>query len=365
MSDINKRSWFVAKATKDGGAEIAIYDEIGMWGITAKDFFDDLKALGDVSHIALHINSPGGEVFAGISIYNMLARHKAEITVTIDGIAASIASLVAMAGDTIIMPENAMMMIHDPSGVVIGTSKDMREIAAALDKMKQAMIAAYAAKSGKDRGEIADIMSDETWFSAQEAVDAGFADEIEQPVKIAANFDLTKFRNAPSSDGRKPRGRAAHSPEESSMTEAEKAAADKLAAEQKAKTEAEAKAKTEADAKAKTEADAKAKADADAARANGSETPDQIRARVEAEVKARHEEIVALCKLAGVPARAVDYIAANKSAAEVRADLLTLKASDKKDISARNRGDGAEPPATADLKPADIYANRAKARAHA
>lgn len=334
MSDINDRSWFTAKASKDNAAEIVIYDEIGVWGVTAKDFHDELKAFGDVDHIDLHINSPGGEVFAGISIYNMLERHKATITVTIDGIAASMASVVAMAGDTIIMPENAMMMIHDPAGIVIGTSKDMRDLAAALDKMKAAMITAYASKATDlSRDEIAAIMAAETWLTAQEAVDKGFADEVEEPVAMAATFDLSKFKNAPAVAGRAPRGNA-HQPgqQERSMTEAEKAAAAKLAADAKAEAEAEAKAKTDAEATAKAAAEAAAK--------GGAETAEQMQARITAEVKARHEEIVALCKIAGAPAKALDYIAANKTPAEVRTELLASRTSDGKEINARHAGNG-------------------------
>ena len=178
-------------------AEISIYDEIGAWGITAKDFQDELKALGPVADIALRINSPGGDVFDGLAIYNMLRRHKARVSVTVDGIAASMASVVAMAGDDVVMPENAMLMVHDPSGVVIGTSKEMRELADALDKIKQSLISAYAAKSGAERDEIGRLMAEETWLTADEAVELGLADGIEAPLRMAANFDLSRFRHPP------------------------------------------------------------------------------------------------------------------------------------------------------------------------
>ena len=104
------------------GAEIVIYDEIGAFGIPAKAFLDELKALGPVPELTVRINSPGGSVFDGVAIYNALKRHSAAITVWIDGIAASIASMIAMAGDEIVMPENAMLMLHDPSGLVMGTA---------------------------------------------------------------------------------------------------------------------------------------------------------------------------------------------------------------------------------------------------
>ena len=113
---------------------IVIYDEIGAFGIPAKAFLDELKALGPVAELTLRINSPGGSVFDGVAIYNALKRHDATVTVWIDGIAASIASMIAMAGDEVVMPENAMLVLHDPSGLVAGTASDMRAMAEALDR---------------------------------------------------------------------------------------------------------------------------------------------------------------------------------------------------------------------------------------
>ena len=124
------KGWYTIKAASDGtSANISIYEEIGGWGITAQQFSEDLKALGDISHISLHIHSPGGDVFDGIAIYNLLNKHPAKVTVQIDGLAASMASVIAMAGDRIVMPENALMMIHKPWGISGGNANDM----AALD----------------------------------------------------------------------------------------------------------------------------------------------------------------------------------------------------------------------------------------
>jgi hypothetical protein len=145
----------------------------------------------------VRINSPGGSVFDGIAIYNALKRHDAAVTVWIDGIAASIASMIAMAGDEVVMPENAMLMLHDPSALVIGTAADMRGMADALDKMKAGMVAAYRDKSGRDDAEIEALMRGETWLSAQEAVELGLADRVEKPVRMAAHFDLSRFHNTP------------------------------------------------------------------------------------------------------------------------------------------------------------------------
>ncbi|MCK7513853.1 MAG: ATP-dependent Clp protease proteolytic subunit [Desulfobacterales bacterium] len=181
--------------------EIEIYEQIGdgFWseGIGAKSFSRDLKALGDIDQLDVRINSPGGSVFEGTAIYNILKAHKAQKTVYVDGIAASIASVIAMAGDTVVMPENAIMMIHNPFGLVQGNAEDMRKMADALDKVKTAIISAYAAKSGMSDQDISDLMDDETWMTAQEAKDRGFADTVAEPVRIAASFDLSIFAKAP------------------------------------------------------------------------------------------------------------------------------------------------------------------------
>jgi len=190
------RCWYDFRA-QAGGAEIVIYDEIGAFGIPAKAFLDELKALGPVAELTVRINSPGGSVFDGVAIYNALKRHQAKVTVWIDGIAASIASMIAMAGDEVVMPENAMLVLHDPSGLVAGTALDMRAMAEALDRMKAGMVAAYRDKSGRGDAEIEALMAAETWLSAQEAVALGLADRVEEPVRMAAHFDLSRFRNPP------------------------------------------------------------------------------------------------------------------------------------------------------------------------
>jgi len=106
------KTWFTARAS-DGVAELTIYDEIGSYGVPAKTFIDEMKSLGDISELTLRINSPGGSVFDGIAIYNALKRHPAKVTVTVEGLAASIASVILCAGDEVVMPKNALIMIHD------------------------------------------------------------------------------------------------------------------------------------------------------------------------------------------------------------------------------------------------------------
>ncbi|EJN3231856.1 Clp protease ClpP [Escherichia coli] len=183
---MKNKSWFRMQAGGQGEADIYIYDEIGFWGVTAKQFISDLNALGDITHINLHINSPGGEVFEGIAIFNALRNHGAGITVYVDGVAASMASLIAMAGDTVIMPENAFMMIHKPWGISGGDAEKMRTYADRLDKLESVMVPVYAQKTGKTTDEIAVMLADETWMSGAECLAHGFADQVTPAVRAMA-----------------------------------------------------------------------------------------------------------------------------------------------------------------------------------
>ena len=194
-------SWYAIRArgpdTVTAGAEVAIYDEIGAYGVSAKGFLAELGALPEGTPVDLRLNSPGGSVFDAVAIHNAIKRHEGTVTVWIDGIAASAASYIAMAGDEIVMPENAFLMIHDPAGLVMGTAEDMRAMAEALDKVKGSLVSGYAAKSGRTPEEVSALMAAETWFDASDAVAQGFADRLIEPVRIAANFDIGRFRNAP------------------------------------------------------------------------------------------------------------------------------------------------------------------------
>jgi ATP-dependent protease ClpP protease subunit len=200
--------WYEIKAEAGSDtAEILIYDVIGddFWNpdaTSARKFVKDLKDI-TASNITLRINSPGGVVFDGNAIYNALRDHAATITVHIDGLAASIASIIALAGDKIIMAKNAMMMIHNPSTMAWGDSAEMRKTAEMLDKVRDSLIATYEDRSTSlTRDEIAEAMDAETWYSAQEAIDIGFADEIEGEAAVAAlaRFEpsaLSKFQHVP------------------------------------------------------------------------------------------------------------------------------------------------------------------------
>ncbi|GDP44468.1 phage protease/scaffold protein [Escherichia coli] len=185
-ASMKNNSWFRMKAGNKSDADIYIYDEIGFWGVTAKQFVSDLNALGNITHINLHINSPGGDVFEGIAIFNALKNHGASITVYVDGVAASMASVIAMVGDPVIMPENAFMMIHKPWGVSGGDADDMRDYADLLDKVESVLLPAYAQKTGKTTDEIAAMLADETWMSGAECLAHGFADQVTPEVKAMA-----------------------------------------------------------------------------------------------------------------------------------------------------------------------------------
>jgi len=187
------KSWFRMKASGDKTADIYIYDEIGYWGVTARQFASNMKALGDLDHINLHIHSPGGDVFDGIAIYNLLNSHTASKTVYIDGLAASMASVIAMVGNPIIMPENAMMMVHKPWGITGGDANDMRDYADLLDKVEAVLIPSYAKKTGKTPDELALMLGEETWMTAQECLEHGFADQISTAVQAMARINSKRI----------------------------------------------------------------------------------------------------------------------------------------------------------------------------
>lgn len=186
-------SWFRMKASGESAADIFIYDEIGYWGVTAQSFAASLKALGDIDHINLHIHSPGGDVFDGIAIYNLLNAHSATKTVYIDGLAASMASVIAMVGNPVIMPENAMMMIHKPWGITGGDANDMRDYADLLDKVEAVLIPSYAKKTGKTTEELAGMLGEETWMTGQECIEHGFADQLTPAVQAMARINSKRI----------------------------------------------------------------------------------------------------------------------------------------------------------------------------
>lgn len=172
------QSWYSINNLSRDEAEVFIYDEIGMWGITASEFMNDFAGI-KAKTINLRINSPGGDVSDGVAIFNAIRRHDATVNVFVDGIAASVASVIAMAGDTVTMSPHSQMMIHDAWGFAMGPADEMRKMADILDKTSDNIAGIYAEHAGGTVGEWRERMVAETWFSDQEAVDAGLADGID------------------------------------------------------------------------------------------------------------------------------------------------------------------------------------------
>lgn len=341
------KSWYTIRA-RASGAEVLIYDEIGAYGVTAKGFLAELGALPDEVPIDLRLNSPGGSVFDAVAIYNALKRHPGEVTVWIDGIAASAASYIAMAGDVVVMPENAFLMIHDPSGLVMGTAEDMRATAEALDKVKGSLIQGYAAKSGKPDAEIAALMAAETWLDAKDALDLGLADRIALPVKLAASFDIARFRNAPPDlveaitetvaasndfdrDSEPDAGARGADGSDRDVGNHNLPAGDTAAADAPSPLTAEGAGVSDGNTRP-----APASPDGTAAAVTTASPADAIRAEAIAHARA----VIDLCRLAGHPQMAGRFLEEDASIDAVRSRLLALKAEAAPDISAAHAQPG-------------------------
>lgn len=197
-------NYFQMKATNNV-AQIDIFGDIvsEKWfdeETSATSFRDALKELGDVSTINLSINSGGGSVFDGIAIYNMLKSHKATVNVYIEGLAASIASVIAMAGDTITMRSGSMMMVHMPWTLSQGNAEEMRKTADTLEKTGDSIVDIYSERTGISSDDIRNIMNDETWLSAEEAVEQGWATKLDKKEAVMNSVPkeiLERFSNVP------------------------------------------------------------------------------------------------------------------------------------------------------------------------
>jgi ATP-dependent protease ClpP protease subunit len=179
------------RAKAKGSAEIFIYEDVGeSWfgGVSARQFAADLRGLGDVQAIDLRINSYGGDVFDGLAIYRLLADHKAHVVAHIDGIAASIASVIAMAGNEIRIAEAAEIMIHDAWGVAIGPASEMRAYADRLDAVSSSIADVYVARTGNAKDQVQAWMDAETTFQSADALKHGFAGSIVPNVRAAARI---------------------------------------------------------------------------------------------------------------------------------------------------------------------------------
>lgn len=202
MSNGEKKFWEVkASASGDNIGELYIYGDIVSYqwwdeDVAPTSFKDDLDSLSDKDTINIYLNSPGGSVFAGQTIYSMIKRHKANVNIHIDGLAASIASVIAMAGNKVIMPKNAMMMIHNPWTWSAGNAQDFRKQADDLDKIKESILEAYLSKAKNiDRDKLSELMDGETWLTAQECYDYGLCDELVEDNEAVASISSELFNN--------------------------------------------------------------------------------------------------------------------------------------------------------------------------
>lgn len=327
------KKWFSVQAKADDQpVEVSIYDDIGWWGMTAKDFEAALKPHKGKA-LSVSINSNGGDVFQGIAIYNMLKAHGGDVEVRVMGLAASIASVIAMAGKKIKMPENAYMMIHNPWSFAMGDSEEMRKSADVLDKISESLVTTYVARTGKSADDIKAIMAEETWLSAADAVEMGFADEMEPLVEVQAHADPDllpeKVRLALA---RKPEPVAPEvTPNQPSFADQVKALATQAGLGEYAATFA-------------------------------LKTKDVEEAR--AAIK-NATEIVALCKLVGQEAKTGEYVRSMISEKEVRAKLADVVAeiSERSHVDTSQRSNNNPSAQAGGLNPAEIWAARRKAAA--
>lgn len=352
------RKWYDVKASAAGkGAEVSIYDEIGAWGTNARTFLAAIKPFAG-NPLAVKINSPGGSLFDALAIFNGLRAHGGEVTVTVMGVAASAASIIAMAGDKVVMPENTYMMVHKPIAALYGNADDMREIADTLDKLGESLVATYAARTGKSADEIRSILDDgDTWLSAAEAVEMGFADEVAAAFEVKASFDVEHLPENVPDEVRAIFAKAPEAPttdrtDDDPAENAPAAAGDTPADEELPEPIAE---------QIETAAEAAGLGEFAATWALRFDAMAPVR---DAIVQAR--EIRVLCRLAQADDKAAGYIRAGKAPDEVRAELVNaLAAADEAthtDTSRRQPGTSTPPKAEtpAAITTAGVWASRRK-----
>jgi len=189
------KNWYNIKAEASSkSADVYIFDEIGTFGLTAQSFIEEIKSYKDTP-MSLHINCVGGDVFEGMAIYNVLKKRTARTTVYIEGIAASMGSVIALAGDEVVMAENSLFMIHNAWGGAMGEATEIRKTAALLDKISGEIADIYTKKTNLPYNRVQEMMDEETWLSADEAFNLGFIDSISDAIKVAAKYDVSKFKN--------------------------------------------------------------------------------------------------------------------------------------------------------------------------
>lgn len=188
------KDWYRIENKATGPAEVFIYDEIGGFGVSVGDFLAEVRTVE--GPLNLHLNSPGGDVFDGMAVYSALKRREEPTTVVVDGLAASIASVIALGADKVVMAPKAKMMIHDGWTAAAGNAQDFKKLVALLDDTSDTIASVYADKAGGGTEFWRQRMQDETWYSADEALAAGLIDEIEGKPRKSDDFDLSMFNYA-------------------------------------------------------------------------------------------------------------------------------------------------------------------------
>ena len=315
------RQWFTMKA-QDKTAEIVIYDEIGKswWGedtVSAKQFLDDLNALGEVENITLRINSPGGHVFDGVAIHNSLKNHKAKVTAHVDGIAASAASFIAMAADKIVMPANSFLLIHGASGMSWGNADDMRAVADDLDRIDKSLTSTYVTRAKSTTAKVKALMKEDRLMDAAEAKEWGFADEITSEKKMAAKFSLRLLPKAAAEQFRAETGNAQDDPPQPAPKPAEPEVTKPLAPDPTIPTPQPPPGQPAPPEPG--EHPAKKEAAAEVIALNAAKQQGMV----------EHREYVAsvtdLCTLASTPERVGGYVRAGTPIEQVRKELLEMR----------------------------------------
>lgn len=188
------KDWFRIENKSTGPSEVFIYDEIGGFGVSVADFLAEVRNID--GPINLHLNSPGGDVFDGMAVYSALKRRTEPTTVTVDGLAASIASVIALGADEVVMAPKAKMMIHDGWTAAAGNAQDFGKLVALLDDTSNTIASVYDDKAGGGVEFWRERMREETWYSADEALQAGLIDQIEGQARRSDDFDLSMFNYA-------------------------------------------------------------------------------------------------------------------------------------------------------------------------
>ena len=191
---MNNKWYNIQGKATDAVAEVYIFNEIGAYGITAQDFISEMKEYKDTP-VNLRINCIGGDVFDGMAMYNIIKKREAKTTAYIEGIAASMGSVIALAADEVVMAENSLFMIHNAWGGAMGEAEDMRKTASVLEKISGEIASIYKRKTRLSLDRITDMMDEETWLNAEEAYELGFIDSISDSIKVAAKYDVSKFKN--------------------------------------------------------------------------------------------------------------------------------------------------------------------------